>query len=120
MRKMTLLAICSTLALAPAAAFAQTQPAQQPAEAPQSAQAPAPTIQKVNIVALQELPADDQSQINKQAEAATEQDYASLRNSIDAIPQVVAALETKGLTSADVVAASMGQDGTLTLITKKG
>jgi hypothetical protein len=42
-----------------------------------------------------------------------------LRASIDAIPEIKSELEAKGLTSAQVIVASMGPNGTLTLVTKK-
>ena len=42
-----------------------------------------------------------------------------LRSSIDGMPELKSALEAKGLTSAQVIAASMSPDGALTLITKK-
>ena len=46
-------------------------------------------------------------------------DLQKLRGSIDGTPELKSALEAKGLTSAQVIAASMGADGALTLITKK-
>ena len=49
----------------------------------------------------------------------SEADLTALRSSIDAAPEIKSALEAKGLTSAHVIAASMGQDGALTLVTKK-
>jgi hypothetical protein len=115
---MAILAFCSALALAPAA-YAQGQTTEPPAAAPEGAQAPKPTIQKINIVALQDLTADEQAQVNNATEKASEADLEGLRNSIDANARVKAALQEKGLTAESVIAAAMGSDGTLTLITKK-
>jgi hypothetical protein len=48
-----------------------------------------------------------------------EADLQKLRSSIDATPEIKSALEAKGLTSAQVIAASMSPEGALTLVTKK-
>jgi len=60
-----------------------------------------------------------ESQVDSIVAQTSEADLAALRNSLDAAPQIKSALEAKGLTSEQVIAASMGQDGTLTLVTKK-
>jgi hypothetical protein len=125
MRKTTLLAAAATLVLATAAS-AQQQPAQQPSQAPASpapaapgAQPQAPTIQAINVVDIKDLPADTQAKVNQVIAKRSDADLQKLRGSIDATPQVKSALEAKGLTSAQVIAASMSADGALTLITKK-
>jgi hypothetical protein len=126
MRKMTLLAAAATLTLA-TAATAQQQPAQQqpapapttPAPAAPRAQPAVPTIQSVSIVDITELPKDAQTQVNQVIAQRGDAGLQKLRSSIDATPQVKSALEAKGLTSAQVIAASMNTDGALTLITKK-
>ena len=122
MRKTTILAAAATLMLA-GAASAQQQPAQQPAQAP-AAPAPggqqaAPAIQSVNIVDITELPKDTQTQVNQVIAQRGDDGLKKLRSSIDATPKVKSALEAKGMTSAQVVAASMEPNGALTLITKK-
>ncbi len=124
MRKM-ILAAAATLMVA-GAASAQQQPAQQPAPAPTTpapaapgGQPAAPAIQSVNIVDISELPKDTQTQVNQVIAKRGDAGLQKLRSSIDATPQVKAALEAKGLTSAQVIAASMNTDGALTLITKK-
>lgn len=122
MRKIVLVA-AATLALA-SAASAQQQPAQPapapvaPAPAPE-AQPAAPTIQSVNIVDIKELPQATQTQVNQVIAQRGDAGLQKLRSSIDATPKVKSALEAKGLTSAQVIAASMSNDGALTLITKK-
>jgi len=121
MRKTTLLAAAAGLALA-SAAHAQQQPAPtQPPTAPAapSAQPAVPTIQSVNIVDITELPKDTQTQVNQVIAQRGEAGLRKLRSSIDATPKVKSALQAKGLTSAQVVAASMNTAGALTLITKK-
>ncbi|CAN7260739.1 hypothetical protein [Mesorhizobium sp. LjNodule214] len=124
MRKTILLAAAATLALA-SAASAQQQPAQQqPSQPPAAPAAPGaqpavPTIQSVNIVDITELPKDTQTQVNQVIAQRGEAGLQKLRSSIDATPKVKSALEAKGLTSAQVIAASMNTDGALTLITKK-
>ncbi|PTE10724.1 hypothetical protein [Mesorhizobium helmanticense] len=126
MRKTILLAAVATLALA-SAASAQQQPAQPapaqppaaPAPAAPGAQPAAPTIQSVNIVDIKELPAATQTQVNQVIAQRGDEGLQKLRSSIDATPKVKSALEAKGLTSAQVIAASMSNDGALTLITKK-
>ncbi|WP_292583268.1 hypothetical protein [Mesorhizobium sp.] len=109
-------------AMLASAASAQQQPAPQPAPtaptAP-SAQPAVPTIQSVNIVDITELPKDTQTQVNQVIAERGEAGLQKLRSSIDATPKVKSALEAKGLTSAQVIAASMNTDGALTLITKK-
>ncbi|RWC26774.1 hypothetical protein [Mesorhizobium sp.] len=124
MRKTIVLAAAASLMLA-GAASAQQQPAQQPAPAP-TAPAPAPqaqpavpTIQSVNIVDITELPKETQTQVNQVIAQRGDDGLKKLRSSIDATPKVKSALEAKGMTSAQVVAASMEPNGALTLITKK-
>lgn len=125
MRKTIRLAAAATLLLATAAS-AQQQPAPQPGEQPASpapaapgAQPAVPTIQTVNIVDIEELPEETKTKVNEVIAKRGEDGLQKLRGSIDATPQVKSALEAKGLTSAQVIAASMDANGALTLITKK-
>lgn len=125
MRKTISLAAAATLLLATAAS-AQQQPAPQPGEPPASpapaapgAQPQAPAIQTVNVVDIEELPQETQTKVNEVIAKRGEDGLQKLRSSIDATPQVKSALEAKGLTSAQVIAASMDTNGALTLITKK-
>ncbi|WP_292293697.1 hypothetical protein, partial [Mesorhizobium sp.] len=96
----------------------QQQPAPTAPAAP-GAQPAVPTIQSVNIVDITELPKETQTQVNQVIAERGEAGLQKLRSSIDATPKVKSALEAKGLTSAQVVAASMNTGGALTLITKK-
>ncbi|MCF6124730.1 hypothetical protein EN904_06900 [Mesorhizobium sp. M7A.F.Ca.CA.001.07.2.1] len=125
MRKTIILAAAASLMLA-GAASAQQQPAPQPTPAPATpapatpqAQPAVPTIQSVNIVDITELPKDTQTQVNQVIAQRGDDGLKKLRSSIDATPKVKSALEAKGMTSAQVVAASMEPNGALTLITKK-
>lgn len=121
MRKMTILAAGAAVMLATAAG-AQQQPAQPPASpAPEAPNAPsaAPTIQTISIVDIKDLPEATQAQVNDVVAKRSDADLQKLRSSIDATPEIKSALEAKGLTSEQVIAASMGNNGALTLITKK-
>jgi hypothetical protein len=90
-----------------------------PAPAAPEAPAAAPTIKSVTIVDIEELPEATQTQVDTIVAQQGEADLEKLRSSIDAMPEIKSALEAKGLTSAHVIAASMTQDGALTLVTKK-
>ena len=121
MRMITILAAGVTLAFATAAnaqAPSTPSPAQPPAAATE-APAPAPAIQSVSIVDMTELPEATQKQVEDVVAQRGESDLQKLRSSIDATPQIKSALEAKGLTSAQVIAASMSPEGALTLVTKK-
>jgi protein-disulfide isomerase len=121
MRKLTILVAGVALTLATAAS-AQQQPAEPPAApAPAAPNAPsaAPTINTVSIVDIKDLPEATQAQVNDVVAKRSDADLQKLRSSIDATPEIKSALEAKGLSSAQVIAASMGNNGALTLITKK-
>ena len=95
------------------------QPTPQPKPTAPSAQPAAPAIQSVNIVDITELPEATPTQVNQVIAKRGDAGLQKLRSSIDATPQLKSALEAKGLTSAQVVAASMTTNGALTLVTKK-
>ncbi|WP_244642491.1 hypothetical protein [Phyllobacterium sp. 628] len=122
---MMILAMCAAFPLATSVAYAQTaapqtptaeQPATKGAKPAQSGTVPITTI---NIVDINELPAGTKTQVNDAVSKRTDKDMQQLRTSIDASPQVSAALKEKGLTSAAVVVASLDSKGLLTLVTKK-
>ena len=124
MRTITILAAGFTLAFAMAANAQSTQapaqaPAQPPAAAPEAPAAAPPSINSVNIVDIAELPETTQKQVNEVVTQRGDADLQKLRAQIDSMPELKTALKEKGLTSAQVIAASMGADGALTLITKK-
>lgn len=111
----TRLVLAAALAIAAAPAIAQ-QPTPQPAP---EARQQTPSITRITVVDIEELPAETRTQVEQIEAQRSDQDLKSLRDSIDASPQIVAALEQKGVTSAHVIAASLGQDGALTLVTRK-
>ncbi|RWC17774.1 MAG: hypothetical protein EOS52_01170 [Mesorhizobium sp.] len=121
MRNAILVAAAATLLMA-GAAGAQQQPTPSPAPtapAAPKAQSAAPAIQSVNVVDITELPKDTQTQVNQIVAQRGDAGLQTLRKSIDATPKVKSALEAKGMSSAQVIAASMQPNGALTLITKK-
>jgi uncharacterized lipoprotein YajG len=117
MRKTIFLA-AATLMLA-GAASAQQQPTPQPSPATPKAQPAVPAIQSVSIVDIKDLPQATQTQVNQIVAQRGDAGLQTLRKSIDATPKVKSALEAKGMSSAQVIAASMQPNGALTLITKK-
>lgn len=123
MRKAILVAAVATLMMA-GTAGAQQQPTPQPSPSPAApaepkAQSAVPSIQSVNVVDITELPKDAQTQVNQIVAQRGDAGLQTLRKSIDATPKVKSALEAKGMSSAQVIAASMQPNGALTLITKK-
>ena len=128
MRKMiTLTAVAAAAAFATAA-----QAQQQPATTPPSSAAPAqatpsptsppvsaPTIQSINILDMEQLPQETQKKVNDVVAEGGETNLKRLRDSVDATPEATAALKGKGLTSHNVLVASLSEDGVLTLITSK-
>jgi hypothetical protein len=122
MRKMMILAAGAALAFATVAS-AQQNPAPQPAEpstpAAPAAPSAAPAIKTISVVDIEQLPDATKAQVKAIVAKRSDADLQKLRGSIDATPEVKSALEAQGLTSAAVVAASMGNDGALTLITTK-
>lgn len=122
MRMIAILAAGATLTFAVAAnaqAPATQPPAQAPATAPEAPAAAPTTIRSVNVVDMTELPEATQKQVNDVVAKAGDADLQQLRSTIDANPKIKSALEAKGLSSAQVIAASMSSDGALTLVTKK-
>jgi hypothetical protein len=123
MRRIAILAAGAALLFATAAGAQQEPTAQPPAASPApespGAQSTAPAVKTVTIVDIEELPEATKTQVDTIVAQTSEADLAALRSSLDAAPQIKSALEAKGLTSAQVIAASMGQDGALTLVTKK-
>ncbi len=120
MRKMMILAMCAAFPLATPAAYAQTAaPATQQPASKAPAQSGTVPVTTINIVDINELPESTKTQVNDAVAKRSDKDMQQLRTSIDASPQVSAALKEKGLTSAAVVVASLDAKGLLTLVTKK-
>lgn len=120
MRKITILAAGAALAFATAAGAQQNPaPADPSTSAAPAAPSTAPAIKTISVVDIEQLPEATKAQVKAIVAKRSDADLQKLRGSIDATPEVKSALEAQGLTSAAVVAASMGNDGALTLITKK-
>lgn len=129
MRMITIPAAGAALALAAATgvgAQSTQAPVQPGAQGQAQGQPPAPEapaaaseIKSVTVMDIEELPEATQKQVAEVVEQRGDEQLRRLRTSIDGMPQLKSALEAKGLTSAQVIAASMGEDGALTLITKK-
>jgi hypothetical protein len=116
MRNVTIIAATvAMLALAPSA-YAQTEAPVPEAAQPQPQQ---PTIKKVEVVDLVELPAEQQTRVTAATSKTTDADLKGLRDSIDANTVASAALKAEGIGSEAVIAALISPDGTLTLVTKK-
>jgi hypothetical protein len=131
MRKMTILAAAAGAMLA-TAAVAQQQPptptspapavpspATPPSSATPDAGAATPAIRAVNIVDIEQLPKETQTKVNDIVAKGGEAGLKELRGSIDATPELASALKQKGLTSQNVIVASLDQSGVLTLVTRK-
>ena len=121
MRKTIFFAAAATLMLAGAASAQQSTPTPSPSPtAPAAPKAQAvPAIQSVSIVDITELPKDTQTQVNQIVAQRGDAGLQTLRQSIEATPKVKSALQAKGMSSAQVIAASLQPSGALTLITKK-
>ena len=119
MLKTVFLATAMTLALS-VAAGAQQQPAPaDPAPAQPAPSTTAPKISVVNVVDVDQLPPETKTEVDQFVAKQGDDGLRKLRQSVDSTPEAKSALEQKGMTSQQVVAASLGNDGTLTLITKK-
>ncbi|TPN84299.1 hypothetical protein FJ987_15790 [Mesorhizobium sp. CU2] len=124
MRRTIFFAAAASLIMAGAANAQQSAPTPSPspaapAPATPQAQPAVPSIQGVSIVDITELPKDTQTQVNKIVAQRGDVGLQTLRKSIDATPKVKSALDAKGVSSAQVIAASLQPNGALTLITKK-
>lgn len=115
MRIFTASVIVAALSLgAPASVQAQgTQPGaqtQDPSE--QSA-----VIRSIQVVNIKDLKPEVRSKVEDAVAKTSEDDLRSLRDSIDATPEAVSALKSKGLSSSQVVAVNIA-NGILTLFAK--
>jgi Spy/CpxP family protein refolding chaperone len=116
MRRFTTSVIVAALSLgAPALVQAQGAAAQAESQAPAKSSA---MVRSVKVVDLKELQPEMRSQVEKFASTTRQEDMASLRKSLDALPQAASALKDKGLSSAQIVAINI-DDGVLTMFAKK-
>jgi hypothetical protein len=86
---------------------------------PSAAPSQATGIRNVEVTDIGELSKDAQTEANRIGANKTQADYQKLRSLIESIPMLTSALDSKGLTSANVLTTSLNDDGVLTLVTKK-
>jgi hypothetical protein len=99
----------------PAFVQAQGSPSHPEAQAP-PAQSSA-VIRSIQVVDVKDLKPEVRSKVDEAVAHTSDEDMQSLRKSIDASPEVAAALKAKGLSSSHVVAINIA-DGVLTMFTK--
>jgi Spy/CpxP family protein refolding chaperone len=97
-------------------ALVQAQGAQ-PKAPPQAPSEQSIVIRSIQIVNVKDLKPEVRSKVEDLAAKTSEDDLRSLRESIDATPEVVSALKSKGLSSSQVVAVNIA-DGVLTIFAK--
>ena len=74
-------------------------------------------IRSIQVVDVKDLQPAVRSKVDEIVAQTSEKDIQALRKSIDASPEVAAALKAKGLNSSHVVAINVA-DGVLTMFTK--
>jgi hypothetical protein len=114
MRILTTLLICAAASLA-APVYAQTEDERPPANEQGGAPQLKPTA--VAIIAMNALPVEVQMQIKAKMAQSSKDDMQALRSTIDATPEASSALRAHGLSSAEVIAALVDDEGKLTLVT---
>ena len=98
-------------------AFVQAQGAPSQSEAQKPPAQSSTVIRSVQVVDVKDLKPEVRSKVDEIVAQASEEDIQSLRKSVDATPEAASALKAKGLSSSQVVAASIA-DGVLTLFAK--
>ncbi len=117
MRALTVSTILIGLAIG-TPAFAQGTSTQSKPDS-QAQEQSQPVIRSVQVLEVESLPQDVRTQVDALTKRTTEQDLKSLRESIDASPEISSALKAKGFSSAQVVAINIDNNGLLTLFAKK-
>ncbi len=116
MRLFTASAIIAAVSLG-TPAFVQAQGAPSQSEAQKPPAQSSTVIRSVQVVDVKDLKPEVRSKVDEIVAQASEEDIQSLRKSVDATPEAASALKAKGLSSSQVVAASIA-DGVLTLFAK--
>src|SRR5258705_4343797 len=98
-------------------AFVQAQGAPSQSEAQTPPAQSSTVIRSVQVVDVKDLKPEVRSKVDEIVAQTSEEDMQSLRKSVDATPEAASALKAKGLSSSQVVAASIA-DGVLTLFAK--
>jgi hypothetical protein len=96
-------------------AFVHAQGAPSQSEAPPAKSST--VIRSIQVVDVKELQPSVRSKVDEIVAQTSEDDMQSLRKSIDATPEAVSVLKSKGLSSSQVVAINIA-DGVLTLFAK--
>lgn len=113
MRALTASVIVAAISLGtPAFVLAQGAPSQSEPPAQSST-----VIRRIQVVDVKELQPSVRSKVDEMVAQTSDDDLQSLRKSIDATPEAVSALQSKGLKSSQVVAINIA-DGVLTMFAK--
>jgi len=116
MRIFTASVIVAALSLGtPAFVQAQGAPSQPKAQKPPVQSST--VIRSIQVVDVKDLQPAVRSKVDEVVAQTSDEDMQALRKSIDALPEVAAALKAKGLSSSHVVAINIA-DGVLTMFTK--
>ena len=98
-------------------AFVQAQGASSQPQAQTPPDQSSTVIRSIQVVDIKDLKPALRSKVDEVVAHTSDEDMQSLRKSIDASPEVAAALKAKGLSSSHVVAINIA-DGVLTLFAK--
>ena len=98
-------------------AFVQAQGAPSQSEVQKTPAQSSTVIRSVQVIDIKQLQPEMRSKVDEIVAQTSEEDLQSLRKSIDATPEVAAALKAKGLSSSQVVAFNI-VEGVLTLFAK--
>ena len=116
MRIFTASVIIAAIALG-TPAFVQAQGASSQPDGQTPRAQSSPVIRSIQVVDVKDLKPEVRSKVDEVVASTSDEDMQSLRKSIDASPEVAAALKAKGLSSSQVVAINVA-DGVLTLFAK--
>jgi len=98
-------------------AFVQAHGAPSQSEVQKTPAQSSTVIRSVQVIDIKQLQPEMRSKVDEIVAQTSEEDLQSLRKSIDATPEVAAALKAKGLSSSQVVAFNI-VEGVLTLFAK--
>ncbi|MFD9900582.1 hypothetical protein [Mesorhizobium sp. NPDC059025] len=124
MRILTLVATLSAmaafspaLAQQPARKLPEVTPDHSPQQSvPMPGLSPDQEVTAINIVRIEELPQPDKAQVENKLNDTSVDELRELQTSIQASPVAVLMLAQNGLDATQVVAATIDQTGTLTLV----
>jgi hypothetical protein len=109
--------VCAALSFAPAA-MAQPAAKVSPPQTPQQSQESSRiAIASIVVAEIDSLPQSVRKEIDAQISHMSDKELRSLRLSLSAAPAVSSALSAKGKSVSNVVAAALGTDGALLLVT---